>query len=118
LNGCRNSREQLLQASLAVQKLTLSFFTLCDVPRDFRSTDGLARRGTHRGDRERDIHEAAVLAPAYGLIVMNTFAAAKTRKDSRFFVRTVRRDQHHNGLPHRFCFGVAEQMLRGGIPGL
>src|SRR5436305_12117271 len=44
VNGCRNSREQLLQASLAVQKLTLSFFTLCDVPRDFRSTDDLARR--------------------------------------------------------------------------
>ena len=88
-----------------------------DVARDFRGADNDAFCIPHRRDRQRNVDQRAVLAPPHGFIVLNAFTAPDARKDRRFLVLQMRRNQDGDGLADDLVGGVAEHALGALVPG-
>ena len=87
-----------------------------DVAGDLRGADDPALPVAHGRDRERDLDQRAVLAPAHGLEALDPLAAADAPEDGRHLVLPARggeeRDVAADDLPGR----VAEEALGGGVP--
>ena len=65
-----------------------------DVARDLRRADDRPRRGPDRGDAERDLDRAAVLAQPHGFVLLDAFAPADPAQMSCYLRRPIgRHDQ-------------------------
>ena len=89
-----------------------------DVAGDLGRADDPAVRRPDRGDRQRDVDEAAVLAHANGFVMVDAFAAANPRQDLVLLALPVRRNDAADRSADHFLGGVPEHALRRGIPGL
>ena len=65
-----------------------------------------------RRDRQRDVDQRAVLAPAHRVEVLDPLAAANAAEDHVLFGKAIRRNQHRDRLPDGLGGGVSEQLLR------
>jgi hypothetical protein len=112
-NGC----EQVLQLPLAVAQLRLGLLAFADVARDLRCADDCSLVVAYWRYCQRNVDRAAVLVPANGLVVVDPFAAADARENSRLLVEPIRRDQDGDRFADGLLRFVAEQALGPAIPG-
>jgi hypothetical protein len=118
VDGGRDRGEQILQAPSALFELTLRFPALGDVPRDFRGADDFSGAGAHRGDGQRNINQAAVLASSHRFVVIDALTAHDPGDDIGFFILPVRGKDERDRTADRLLGGVAKQPFRAGVPGL
>src|SRR5262249_38690749 len=88
-----------------------------DVARDLRGADDPPLDVANRRDRERDVEQAAVLAPADGFEVVDALAASDARENFGLFIEPVGRDQDGDRLSDHLCSLIAEQTLGALVPG-
>src|SRR5262245_12041951 len=62
----------------------LCMFSARDIPGDFRCTYDLAVGIPDRRDRQRNVNQAAILAPANSFIILDPLTATDTLKNSAF----------------------------------
>src|SRR3546814_11320860 len=102
---------------LAQQNLMLlTLVTVGDVAGDLRRADDGAVRRPDRRHRQRDVDQAAVLALANRVVVVDGLAAADAGADYVFFVVAVGGNQDRHRLPDLFLGGIAEEPLRAAVP--
>src|ERR1043166_357801 len=96
--------------------LGLGALAVGDVARDLRRADDRAARPADGRDGERDVYEAAVLAHALRLVVLDALAGPQAREDGWLFVRVVVGDEDGDWLADDLFGGVAEDALRALVP--
>ena len=79
------------------------------VPRQFRCPNHAAQGIFHRGNRQRNVDQAAILAHTHRLEVVDPLAARELLNNRSFFVTTLRRNNQCDVLANRFFRSVAEQ---------
>jgi hypothetical protein len=89
---------------------------IADVADDFRRADDPAAAVADRGDGQRDRKERAVLALPDRFEVVDLVAAAQARQHVVFFALAVGGNQGADRFPDDLLGGVAEHLLRGGVP--
>src|ERR1043166_2601645 len=87
-----------------------------DVARDLRRADDRAARPADGRDGERDVYEAAVLAHALRLVVLDALAGPQARADGWLFVRVVVGVEDGDGLADALGGGSREAALRAFVP--
>src|SRR5208282_3397612 len=87
-----------------------------DVARGFRCTGNPAVRRLYRRNRERNLNQTPILAPAYGLKMIDTLAAPDAPQNLYFLSLALRRDQDRDGLADHLCGRVAKEPLGAAIP--
>src|SRR5207253_9649333 len=94
----------------------LRLFTLGDVSRYFGGADNFPSRIPHRGNRQRYLNRAAVLAHSNGVKMLNALASSHPIENSGLFVPTIGRDDKRDRLTHSLQCRVTEEPLRAPIP--
>ena len=79
-------------------------------------TDDLSRWRPDRGNAERNLDQAAIVAQTLGFVVLDGFAPADPAQDVTHLLRPVRRHDEIDALAHRFRRGISEQAFRSRIP--
>src|SRR5262249_7009267 len=83
-----------------------------DVAGNFCDADDAALGITDRRHRERNIETTAVLGYAHGLEMLETLAAADSRKDLVLLGLPIRRNEHANRVADQFGGGVPKELFR------
>ena len=87
-----------------------------DVARGLGDADDLAGGRADRGDAQRNVDGAAILAHARRLEMFNRLASAGPFDDIAYLVAPVRRDDDVDALADRFRCREAEQAFGGSVP--
>src|SRR5436190_22620921 len=74
------------ELGLGLVQRFFSALALTDIASDFGSADDLALVVLDRGNRQRYINQATVLASAHGFVVLNGLAAADAFENPRLFM--------------------------------
>ena len=104
------------RSSVCCRSASSGLVAVGDVAGDLRSADGRARRRLDRGNAERDLDRAAVLAQAHRFVVLDAFAPADPAQGVLHLALPVGGHDDRDVLPDRFRRGVAEQAFGGRIP--
>ena len=100
-------------------RLTQRFFgtfALGHVPRQFRCPNHAAGGIFHRGNCQGNVEEAAILAHADRLEMVDPLASRELLNNRSFFVTTLRRNNQCDVLANRLFRSVAEQPFCALIP--
>src|SRR3546814_17166551 len=89
---------------------------LGDVARDLRRADYPAVAVLDRRYRQGNVDQAAVLAPAHGLEMLDALATPDPPQDLRFLVQPLLRQQDGDRPAARLVLREAEQPLGTGVP--
>src|SRR3546814_11941329 len=95
--------------------LLLHLVTVGDVAGDLRRADDGAVRRPDRRHRQRDVDQAAVLALAHRVVVVDGIAAADAGAAYVFFVVAVGGNTDSHRLPALFLGGIAEEPPRAAV---
>ena len=87
-----------------------------DVARGLGDADDLAGGRADRGDAQRNVDGAAILAHARRLVMFDRLASADPFDDIAYLVAPVRRDDDVDALADRFRRREAEQAFGGSVP--
>jgi hypothetical protein len=105
MHGRLHERQQVLGAVVYFARKQLDqllpALSLGDVARDFRRADDPAIGVLDRRNRERDVDQAAVLAPANGFVVIDALAAPDASENPALLGLAVRWNQDRDGLCRR-----------------
>src|SRR5579884_1918865 len=71
----------------------------------------------YRRNRQRDVEQPAILAPADGLEVVYPLATAELSQNGRLLMHAIFGHEHGHRFAHRLLRRVAEQTLRAFVPG-
>ena len=91
--------------------------SLADVVRDLRGADDDPVGTADRRDGERHVDPTAALGHPDRLEVIDALALAQLREDLLLLLLALRRNDQRDRLPDGLVHRVAEQPLRGPIPG-
>ena len=103
---------ELFKVLVRAAQVVLRPLAFRDVARDLGNADDLALLITERRDGQRNIQQAAVLAQADRLEMVDALAALQAREDLPLFVLPVGRNHEHD----RFCRSLPQPCSRKGAP--
>src|SRR5262249_29618516 len=91
---------------------------LGDIARRLRSADDIALLILDRRDRQRNLDEASVLAPADGFEVLDAFTPSDATEDFSLLILMIRRDEDGDRLADDLFRHVAEDPFGAFVPAL
>src|SRR5204863_4119141 len=94
----------------------LRLLALGDVARDLRGADNPARRVPDGRHGERDVEQAAILAAANGLVMVDALTAPNAVEYGGLLVVALGRYENGHGLANDLFALVAEEPLRRAVP--